>query len=278
MLLTLSSALAAAPAPARTPDEEAAKAAADAAYGKEIPWAAICTAEVKVEGGAPARVIGVKRRETGCEPFGIWSGGRWTAIAGGLPAVVAPDAWKALAPAKKDALLGAWVDAALLPFAAPAGDPKVAHASGRTQVTRSYLRREGEAGRAAEVTTVFDFDAAGALHGRADTVTKTWTTQLFVQSVSVAGLAADVAQTGVESSGAAIRKCWEDAWEADRTIAGTTRLEWTVGGGKATKVTEVDTSTLPAPVVVCIGNALQRTSWPADAAGTVRYVFALDRR
>jgi hypothetical protein len=278
LLLSLATALAAAPTPQHSPDELAAKAAVDAAYGKEVPWAALCSAEVKVEGGAPARVIGVKRRETGCEPFGLWSNATFTPVAGGVKAVVAEAAWKASSPAQKDALLTAWVDGALLAFAAPTGTAKVAHASGRTQVTRSYLRRDGEAGKAADVTTVFDFDAAGALANRTDTVNRAWHTQLFVQKVAVSGVSDEVAQTGVESSGAGIRACWEEAWEADRTIAGFTRLEWTVAGGKATKVTEVDQSTMPAGVVTCIGNALQRTTWPADATGTVRYVFSLDRR
>lgn len=278
LLFLSATAGAAAPAPQRTPDELAAKAAVDAAYGKEVPWAALCSAEVKVEGGAPARMIGVKRRETGCEPFGVWTGGAFTPVAGGLRAVVAEAAWKALSAAQKDALLGAWVDGALLAFAAPSGAQKVAHAGGRTQVTRSYLRRDGEAGKAAEVTTVFDFDAAGALVGHTDTVNRTWHTQLVVQKIAVTGVSDEVAQTGVETSGGGIRACWEEAWEVDRTIAGFTRLEWTVAGGKATRVTEVDASTMPAAVVTCIGNALQRTTWPADAAGTVRYVFSLDRR
>jgi hypothetical protein len=276
--LALATARAAAPVPARTDDEVAAKKAIDAAYGKEVPWAAICSADVAVEGGGAGRLIGVQRRETGCEPFGVWAGGAFTPVANGLGALLPPDAWKALAAPKRDAVLTAWVDDALLAFAAPSGAPSVAHAGGRTQVTRSFLRRDGEAGRAAEVKTVFDFDAAGALAGRTDTVGKVWQTRLFVQEVSVTGLAANVAQTGLESSGGAIQRCWQEAWEADRTVAGTARLEWTVGGGKASRVTEIDTSSLPAPIVTCIGNALQRTTWPADAAGTARYVFALDRR
>lgn len=276
--LLAAASLAATPAPAHTPEDEAAKAAADAAYGKEIPWAAICLRDVTAGASAPARLVGVKRRETGCEPFGVMVGGVWTKVEAAVPALVGADAWKALPAAKKDEVLKEWVDAAWLAFAAPTGAPAVGHAGGRTQITRTYLRRDGEAGLGADVRSVFSFDAAGALVDRTDTVAKKWRTTLFVQQLARSGLTEEVAQKGVESSGMGIRTCWQDAWELDRTLDGFTHLQWTVAGGKATKITEVDASTMPAGVVTCIGNALQRTTWPPEAAGSATFVFGLDRR
>jgi hypothetical protein len=264
--------------PAHPPEDVAAKKAADAALGKDIPWAAFCFAEVKVGEAAAVRLVGIRKRETGCEPAGVLVAGAWVPVEAALPAVLGADVWKALPTTKKDEVARAWVDGALLGFAHPSGSATVAHAGGRTQVSRTYLRRDGEAGRAADAKTTFDFDASGVLVGKAETVTRTWQTTLFVQRIAVSGIAEDVAQVGTESSGAAIRSCWQDVWEFDRTVSGNTRLEWTVSGGKASKVTIVDPPTMPESVVTCIGNALQRTSWPPEAAGTVRYLFSLDRR
>jgi hypothetical protein len=276
MLLPLAAALAA--APAHTPEEEAAKKAADAAYGKEVPWAAVCLSEVVAGDAPPARLVGIRRRETGCEPFGVMVGTTWAPIATALPVVLGEEKWKGLPPAKRDEVLRAWVDDAWLAFAAPTGAGSVAHAGGRTQVTREALRRDGEVGRAADVRTVYTFDAAGALVDRPETVVRRWKTALFVQQLVVTSMPDGVAQAGVESSGGAIQQCWTDAWEQDRALSGHTRLQWLVAKGAAGSVTEVEASTLPAPVVTCIGNALQRSTWPADVDGAARYLFGVDRR
>jgi hypothetical protein len=223
-------------APQPRPEDVAAKKAADAAAGKDIPWAAFCFEDAKVGESASVRVVGVRKRETGCETFGVMLGETWSAVDIALPAVIGAEAWKVLTPAKKDEFESAWIDAVLIPFATPMGSPVVGHASGKTQITRGYLRRNGETGKAAEAQTVFEFDAGGRLLSRTE------------------------------------------AWEFDPSISGLATLWWTVGGGKATKLTIVNEPTMPEPIVTCIGNALQRSTWPPESSGTVQYVFGLDRR
>lgn len=267
---------------AQAPTDEVVRAAVDALYGKPIPAEAVCVTRPEL----PARfrepaVVGVRRGARGCVLIGVVLDAAIVPPASAAGAARDPEAWAAVDPAQRAQDLLAWTERVLLAFDQPdasvAGQVGAAKGGGHT-VERAYLRRDEVSGRSLRATGRFTFDDGLALAPVEETVDRRYETTMFVRPDRVTGLDAGVVEQALTAQGGSIRKCFTEAWEADLALAGRVRLEWVVSGGKADALAVLADDDPPEALARCYARAVRAVPFPADAAGEVRWVFAVDRR
>lgn len=268
---------------AQTPTADLIQSNVDRIYGKPVPPAAVCVAHPELGApfqGAPTPVA-VRRGARGCVLLGVVVGDQWYAPAAALPAAVDKGAWTGLDGATRETKWVEWVDRVLLAFdqPSPSGLAQVTNDAKRqvTVVDRRYWRRSEEPGRSADVVNKWTFDAKLVVASSTEQVLSEEDVSLFQRAEKVDGVSEAAVDQAITTKGLVIRKCMTQAWEEDLGLEGRVRLEWSLAAGKVSDIVILAEEETNDALAACYARAVKNASYPADAAGTVRWVFAVQR-
>jgi hypothetical protein len=257
----------------------------DRIYGKAVPKEAICVERPELGApftGAPA-VVGVRRGVRGCVLLGVAVGEQWLEPGAALAGAIDRAAWDALAGDAREAAWLKWTDEVLLAFDQPSADGlaqvTVDAKKKATVVDRRYMRRDDAAGRSADAVSKWTFDNATLAQTGAPTeqVLEREDVGMFQRVDKLDGVSEAVVSAAIQSKGLTIRKCFTNAWEQDLGLDGRVQLEWNVSGGKAAGMAIVTEEGTNEELAKCYARSINSAAFPADAKGSVRWVFAVSR-
>jgi hypothetical protein len=193
---------------------------------------------------------------------------------GALVGIVGAEAWSALEPARRDALLSAWTADVLLAFGQVDGEPTIVARDGQWIVSATYRHRTDDTDVAGRSEGTFTFDEAGALTSEDSTLQDRWRTTFFVRPDSVEGVSQEIVLKALQTKGRTLKQCFTDAWEYDLELQGRVRLAWTLQAGKAEQMAVVAGDEHPEDLARCYARVVRSVAFPEEAAGQVRWSFS----
>jgi len=256
------------PALADAPDDEAVRALASKAIGKDVPAKYLCIERPELPNavsGDPTPV-GIKVKNRGCVLKGVIIDGTWVAPSSALIAAV--PGWSGLSKDTKSEVAVHWVRDVLLAFDQPTSagsfDGKTVRLEGAWRVPKPQHAATGE--------LQFTMGNDGKVQRKAVS-SKTYRTRLVSRTNKVRGLTGEQLSAGVRSKGKLLQECVRKAWSKDLTVAGTSRLRWSVVEGKTTGVESTAWGT--NELLRCYSGVLHQIEWEAD--GAIDYSLVISR-
>ena len=262
------------------PTDAEIHAAAEGLYGRTLPEGAVCAGRPTAlpERFEASVAVGVRRGHRGCVLVGVMIDERLEAIEEAAAAAVDAGAWDGLTAEDQAADLLAWTQQILLAFDTATGPGTAARTATGFEVSLPFLRRNEASGGTTAHEGTWSFDATAGLTDEALTPGARFTTTLTVRDDRLTGnLSADLVQATLQQKGQVIKDCFNDAWADDLALSGRTMFTWTVAGGEVDALTVIEEEGLRIDLAKCYASALRRLEFPEEAAGTVRWVFAVGR-
>lgn len=258
------------PAFADPPDDETVRALASKAMGKEVPEKYLCIERPELTeafGGDPVPV-GIKLKNQGCVLKGVVVEGKWLEPEGALIASV--PGWAGLSGDARSDVAIRWARDVLLAFEQPIS----AGSFEDSAVTLDAAWRIPEPQHAAEGQLKLTFAKDGTVT-REELSSQSYRTRLVSRTNKVRGITAEQLVEGLQSKGKLLQECLRQAWADDLTVAGTSRLRWTITGGKTTNVESVGWGT--TELLRCYSGVLHQVQWKADGAVDYSLVISRDK-
>jgi hypothetical protein len=272
--------LAAEPASPEPGSDASIHAQVEQLYGRSLPEAGVCVERPALGepfAGDPTPV-GVQRGARGCVLIGVVVAGTLRSPEEALAAAVEDDVWSNLGVEAGVTALRTWTDAVMLAFDQPTGSAAVTGTGNRWVVTRRLLRRGDGAGQSEEVEATLTWNAARELVSAEEDVQVRWLTTLYVRPDKVSGLPEGAVDRALTDHGRVVRQCFTDAWTDDLAQAGRVRLKWDVAGGKVGTVAVITEDGTDEDLARCYARAVRSGAYPAEASGTVTWIFGIERR
>lgn len=256
------------PAFADAPDDATVRTLASKAIGKEVPAKYLCierpTLPAAISGDPVA--VGIKMKNRGCVLKGVVVESKW--LEPEVALIAAVPGWPSLTGDARTEVALSWARDVLLAFDQAVGTGTL---SGDT-LTIEAAWRIPKPQHAAEGALRFTFGKDGTVE-RTEGESQAYRTRLISRTNKVRGLTSEQLIGGLRSKGKLLQECVRQAWADDLTVAGTSRLRWTVTGGKTTGVESVGWGT--TELLRCYSGVLHRVEWPAD--GSVDYSLVISR-
>ncbi len=276
MLLT-----AAAPSFAATPTDDQIHTMVEQALNRRLPREGTCFARPEVpEVFRDVVAVGIRKKGVGCSLLVVHSGDKLRKVDIAATTAIKASVWKAQSPTQRAESLAGWTDAVLLAFGNPEGEASTSVRGDKATVKRTFLARGEGDGISVRKSGTFTYDVTnGKLLDQAETESAYYRTALTVRPQRVTGnLTPESVSEALSSKGRIIKRCFVDAWESDLTLDGRVQLQWTVAEGKTDDLTVLGGDDSPEQLAKCYAFAAVNTiEWPAEAQGSVHWVFAAQR-